>query len=264
MIEQVTFGLAFIAGVASFLSPCVLALVPVYVGYLSGHVLGSRDETTRNNRLVTFLHGVAFVLGFSIVFILLGAAASAIGKALFDMRGILTKIGGLVVIVFGLHTMGIITIPILYYDKRRRIQPSQHRVSFFGSACMGVFFSAGWAPCVGPVLGSVLTIALTSESINRGVALLSAYSLGMAIPFLVAALAIGHASNLISRMGKTMRYLEIATGLLLVVIGCLLFSGTLSWLAVSFAQSPSLSNLQLTIDSSIIALWKTIAGESSG
>ena len=260
MVDEVTFGLAFIAGIASFLSPCVLSLVPVYVGYLSGQAIGGIDVEFHVNRLNTFLHGIAFVLGFSLVFISLGAAASAIGKALFDLRGMLTKIGGLVVIGFGLHTMGVVTIPFLYYDTRRQFQTSQKSINLFSSALMGVFFSAGWAPCVGPVLGAMLTMALASESVNRGVALLGVYSLGLAIPFLLAALAIGQASQLIRGLGRTIRYIEIGTGILLVLIGGLLFSGMLSWFAIQFAQSPGLVNLQLDIDTAILSIWKKVVG----
>jgi len=264
MITDVTFGLAFLAGLASFLSPCVLSLVPVYVGYLGGQLVGEGRVRFRVNRLNTFYHGFAFVLGFSLVFITLGAAASTVGKVLFDLRSMLTKLGGLVVIAFGLHTTGLITIPFLNYDTRRQFLPSQHGLNFFSSALMGVFFSAGWAPCVGPVLGAMLTMALTSDSVNRGTALLSVYSLGLAIPFLLAALAIGQASQLIRRLGRMMRYIEITTGILLVLIGILLFSGTLSWFAIQFSQSPSLVDLQMSIDTSIVSMWRKIVSGPAG
>jgi len=181
---HVTLGLAFLAGLASFLSPCVFSLVPAYVGYLGGRAAGG--ETTDGNRFITFTHGLAFVLGFSLVFITLGVATSAFGRLLFDLRFWLAKIGGIVVIIFGLHMTGIFRIPFLEYDTRVQQLPDR-KLGYLSSALMGVFFSAGWAPCVGPVLGAILTLALNGGSVSTGVSLLSAYSAGLAIPFLIAA-----------------------------------------------------------------------------
>ncbi|HET9909490.1 MAG TPA: cytochrome c biogenesis protein CcdA, partial [Anaerolineales bacterium] len=190
-IANVTIGLAFLAGLASFLSPCVFSLVPAYVGYLGGRAVGG--EATENNRLITFTHGLAFVLGFSIVFVTLGVATSAFGRLLFDLRFILSKVGGIIIIIFGLHMIGVFRIPLLEYDTRVQKVPDR-KWGYFSSALMGVFFSAGWAPCVGPVLGAILTLALNGGSISTGVSLLSAYSAGLAIPFLLAALGIGWVS----------------------------------------------------------------------
>jgi len=226
---NLTIGLAALAGLASFLSPCVLALVPAYIGYLGGRSVTPSGQVVEN-RWVTFTHGVAFVLGFSLVFIILGAAASVIGSLLYDLRGWLARIGGAVVILFGLHTMGVISIPFLDYDTRRQMSPNPS-LGYLSSAMMGVFFSAGWAPCVGPVLGAVLTLALNSAKLNQGVVLLAAYSAGMAVPFLMAALGIGRVAELMRRHGKLVHYLSLATGALLVVIGILLFTGTLQQLA---------------------------------
>jgi cytochrome c-type biogenesis protein len=227
--NNVTVGLAFLAGLASFLSPCVLALVPAYIGYLGGMSL-TADGRVVENRWSTFSHGVAFVIGFSIVFVLLGAAASVIGALLYDMRIWLSRIGGVVVIIFGLHTMGVITIPFLDYDTRRYVQPNPS-LGYLSSGLMGVFFSAGWAPCVGPVLGAVLTLALNSAMLQQGVLLLIAYSVGLAIPFLIAALGIGRVAELMRRYSNAIRYLAIGTGIILVIIGVLLLTGTLERLA---------------------------------
>ena len=263
-IAEVTLGLAFVAGLASFLSPCVLSLVPVYIGYLGGQVFSDAEVQFQISRRRTFLHGLAFVLGFSIVFVTLGAAASAIGQALYDMRGILTRVGGIVVIIFGLHIMGVITIPFLYHDTRRQVDTSGQGLNFFSSVLMGMFFSAGWSPCVGPVLGAMLTLAFAVEGVNRGVYMLSAYSLGLAIPFLAAALAIGQMSHLIRRLGKVRRAIEIANGLLLLLIGGLLFSGALGLFTARFAQSPGLLELQQMIDSSVVDFWQIIVSGPSG
>ncbi len=226
--SNVTIWLATLAGLASFLSPCVLALVPAYVGYLGGRSVTPSGAVVEN-RWETFSHGVAFVIGFSIVFVALGAAASAIGQLLFDVREWIARIGGLVVIIFGLHTLGVINIGFLNYDTRREVAPRQS--GYVSSGLMGVFFSAGWAPCVGPVLGAVLTLALNGARLSQGVALLSAYSLGLAIPFLLAALGIGRVAELMRRHRNGIRYVSKATGVVLVIVGIMLFTGTLEQLA---------------------------------
>jgi cytochrome c-type biogenesis protein len=221
-IANITLGLAFLAGLASFLSPCVFSLVPAYIGYLGGRAAGG--EVTESNRFVTFTHGLAFVLGFSLVFITLGVASSAFGRLLFDLRFILSKVGGIVVIIFGLHMIGVFRIPFLEYDTRVQQLPDR-KWGYLSSALMGVFFSAGWAPCVGPVLGAILTLAMNGGSISTGVSLLSAYSAGLAIPFLIAALGVGWVSVTLKKYGKVMHYIEIAMGIILVIIGIMLFSG---------------------------------------
>ena len=181
-------------------------------------------EATENNRFVTFTHGLAFVLGFSLVFVTLGVASSAFGRLLFDMRFILSKVGGIVVIIFGLHMIGVFRIPFLEYDTRVQTMPNR-RWGYLSSALMGVFFSAGWAPCVGPVLGAILTLALNGGSVSTGVSLLSAYSAGLAIPFLMAALGVGWVSLTLRKYGKVMHYVEIGMGVVLVILGVMLFAG---------------------------------------
>jgi len=227
-IARVTLGLAFLAGLASFLSPCVFSLVPAYIGYLGGRAAGG--EATESNRFVTFTHGLAFVLGFSFVFIVLGVATSAFGRLLFDLRFLLSKLGGIVVIVFGFHMIGIFRIQFLEYDTRVQQLPDR-KWGYLSSALMGVFFSAGWAPCVGPVLGAILTLALNGGSISTGVSLLSAYSAGLAIPFLIAALGVGWVSMTLRKYGKVMHYVEVAMGLVLVIIGIMLFLGVFERIA---------------------------------
>jgi cytochrome c-type biogenesis protein len=227
--QDVTVGLAMLAGLASFLSPCVLALVPAYVGYLGGRSVDASGEVVRN-RWVTFSHGAAFVLGFSLVFISLGAAASALGGILWNLRAVLAKVGGVVVVILGLQTMGVIHIPFLEIDTRRQVRPNPS-LGYLSSALMGIFFSAGWSPCVGPVLGAVLTLALTTGRIQRGAVLLAAYSAGLAIPFLLAALGIGRVAEWMRRYQRAVRVVSIVTGAILVVVGILLFTGSLSQLA---------------------------------
>ena len=201
-ISQISVGLALLAGLASFLSPCVFSLVPAYVGYLGGLATGSAGAITsgsnRSGRWVTFSHGLAFVLGFSVVFVLLGVAASFAGGLLYDLREWLAKIGGIVVIIFGLHMIGVFHIPFLAYDTRVQQAPDP-KWGYLSSALMGVFFSAGWSPCVGPVLGAILTLAINGGSISLGATLLTAYSIGLAIPFLIAALGVGWVTTVLKK-----------------------------------------------------------------
>lgn len=227
-ISQISVWLAFLAGLASFLSPCVFSLVPAYVGYLGGRAAGG--ESSQNNRWITFSHGVAFVLGFSVVFISLGVAASFAGGLLFDLREVLAKVGGVVVVIFGLHMIGVFHIPFLAYDTRVQQAPDP-KLGYLSSALMGVFFSAGWSPCVGPVLGAILTLAINGGSTSQGAVLLTSYSAGLAIPFLVAALGIGWVTTILKKYNKVMRYVEIAMGVILVVVGILLFTGIFELIA---------------------------------
>ncbi len=227
-ISRVTIGLAFLAGLASFLSPCVFSLVPAYIGYLGGRAAGG--ESAGSNRWVTFTHGLAFVLGFSIVFVILGVAVSAAGGVLYDLRTYLAKIGGIVVVILGLHMIGIYRIPFLEYDTRVHTAPNPGW-GYASSALLGVFFSAGWSPCVGPVLGTILTVAINGGSVALGTKLLSAYSAGLAIPFLAAALGIGWVSTILRKYNRVMRYVEIAMGVIMVVVGVLLFAGVFELMA---------------------------------
>lgn len=230
MTFNVTIGLAFLAGLASFLSPCVFSLVPAYVGYLSGRTLAAESDAEAPSRWVTFTHGLAFVLGFSVVFVILGLIVSGLGQLLFELRPVLSKIGGVVVILFGLHLTGLVRIPFLEYDLRPQTRMDQRR-SYLSSALMGVFFSAGWSPCVGPVLGAILTMVLNGGSLSLGAQLLSAYSAGLAIPFLLAAVGIGWVTGILRRYRKTMHYVEIAMGVIVIAVGVLLFMGTFEQLA---------------------------------
>jgi cytochrome c-type biogenesis protein len=213
---------------ASFLSPCVFSLVPAYIGYLGGRAAGG--ENRPGNRFVTLTHGLAFVLGFSVVFVLLGVAASAFGGLLYDLRNWVARIGGIVVIIFGLHMTGVFRITFLEYDVRVHTHPDRKR-GYMTSFLMGVFFSAGWSPCIGPVLGSILTLAIGGGSVASGVALLTSYSAGLAIPFLIAALSIGWLSGILRRYGKVTHYVEVGMGVVLVIVGLMLFFNVFQWIS---------------------------------
>lgn len=228
-LVNVSTGFAFIAGVASFLSPCVFALVPAYISYLGGRSVASALGG-RANRWLTFTHGVAFVLGFSVVFISLGLASSALGAILYEGRAWLARIGGAIVILFGIHMTGLFRIPFLEYDLRPQTAPDRSR-GYVASFLMGIFFSAGWSPCVGPILGVILTLAFSGGSPLQGVGLLAAYSAGLAIPFLIAATQISLVTTVLRRYGKVMRYAEIVMGILMIIVGLMLLSGRFSNLA---------------------------------
>lgn len=221
---NVSLGLAFLAGLVSFFSPCVFSLVPAYIGYLSGRSIAQVQSDSAKEKWHTFFHGVAFVLGFSFVFITLGLAFSALSQFFYQSRDILAKIGGVVVILFGLHMTGLIHIPFLDYDLRPQSKAGRGR-SLFSSFLMGIFFSAGWSPCVGPTLGLILTLAVERANIGQGVVLLSSYSLGMAIPFLIAALGVGWVTQILKKYGKLMKVLQIVMGVILITVGVLLFLG---------------------------------------
>ena len=227
---SVSIGLAFLAGLASFLSPCVLSLVPAYVGYLSGRTIQQAKHGESQNQWSTLIHGLFFILGFSVVFIILGVAVSTLGSILFESRLWISRIGGVFVIVFGLHITGLIHIKYLDYDLRLAGKSYKKR-SYFSSLLMGIFFSAGWSPCVGPVLGAILTLALQSGSIREGVILLSVYSSGLAVPFLLSSVAIGWFIKIMMKYRSVVHYFEVIMGVFLIILGFMLFLGTLEQLS---------------------------------
>lgn len=227
---DVTIGLAFLAGLASFLSPCVFSLVPAYVGYLSGRSIAANKLEAAPSKMQSFLHGLAFVAGFSAIFLTLGLTMSAVGGLLYELRFWLAKIGGIIVVILGLHMTGILRIPFLEYDLRPQTTLDRRR-GYLSSALLGVTFSAGWSPCIGPILGMILTLAINGGSVSRGVLLLAFYSVGLAIPFLVAALGIGWVTTILKKYAKTMHYIEIGMGVVLIIVGVLLFFGVFNTLS---------------------------------
>lgn len=223
-----SLGLAFLAGLASFLSPCVFALVPAYVSYLGGRTAAASGE--RKNGSDALGHGFAFVLGFSLVFILLGLISSAVGAVLYQVQEALMVIGGAITILLGLQLAGILRIPFLEFDVRLQ-RPALQKSGYLSSALLGVFFSAGWSPCIGPVLGVILTLAANGGSPLEGGFLLTAYSAGLAIPFLLAATQIGWVTYLLRRRPKLGLTIQRIMGILLALVGVLLLTGRLSALS---------------------------------
>ncbi len=230
---DVSYTAAFAGGLLSFLSPCVLPLVPIYLGYLTGAGAGNRDIEVEQGRLFTLAHGIAFVVGFSLVFVAWGAIGGTLGDIVRNEWFL--RIGGILVVIMGLHLIGVIKIPFLYMEKRLEYQ-RKGNPNVLSSALVGATFGAGWTPCVGPILGAILGLAAVQGGAAEGASLLAVYSLGLGIPFLLAALGLGQASQLIRKMGPYLRYVEIGSGALLIAVGMLIFFDRFTELNAYFIQ----------------------------
>lgn len=216
--------LAFVAGLLSFVSPCVLPLAPVYLAQMTG-VGATSSETTDRRRLI--LHSLSFVAGLTIVFVALGASVGLIGYALLDRVPLLIRFAGVLVIVFGLHLTGIIRIPYLYRSAPLRL-PGCSRASYAGSGLIGAAFGLGWTPCIGPVLSSILAMAASSGSVAHGAFLLLLYAAGLGVPFLAISLALDSATRALKRLNSHLLLLERVSGVVLIIMGVLLFTNTLT------------------------------------
>jgi cytochrome c-type biogenesis protein len=233
--QNVSLFLAFSAGVLSFASPCVLPLIPSYVTYITGLSLERlRAGEEKGHRMEAFFHSVAFVIGFSIVFVSLGASASALGQLLARNQTLLRKIGGILVIIFGLHFTGLINIRFLQVYKKAQLK--EKPMGYLGSVLIGLVFAAGWTPCIGPILSSILLYASTSETMAKGVMLLTAYSLGLGIPFILSAVAINRFLSFFQGLIRHMRALTMASGILLIIIGILIYTNYLTAISAYFTQ----------------------------
>lgn len=221
--ESVSFSAAFVAGVLSFLSPCILPLIPAYFSFITGlsmdELLG---ETTGAVRKKVLISTIAFVCGFSLIFILLGASVTLLGQQLDPYRGHIRIVGGHVITLFGLHLIGWIQIPALNMD--RRFHVTQKPLHLMGVFLVGMAFGAGWSPCVGPLLGSILVIAGSQESIWRGISLLTVYSAGMAIPFILLSLFINLMLEFFHQAKRIVRHVNHVAGALLIVVGIFLLT----------------------------------------
>ena len=222
---EVSVAVAFTAGLLSFLSPCVLPLIPSYVGFLTGM---SADEL-EHRRGTALVHGLWFVAGFSLVFVLLGAAASAVGSLLREHQLWLGRVGGILVILFGLYLIGALRPAFLM--RERRIQLSHKPLGYFGSAIVGITFGAAWTPCIGPILGAIFTLAATQAGLGAGMALLGVYALGLAIPFLVTAVALDRFLGWFQRFRPYLVWVDRTAGALLILLGILLVTDRFTLLA---------------------------------
>ncbi|MBN1621266.1 MAG: cytochrome c biogenesis protein CcdA [Endomicrobiales bacterium] len=222
---------SFLAGIATFISPCVLPLIPAYITFITGASLDDL-KTGKNSAIKTFLYALSFVLGFSIIFILLGVSASALGNALSQKKDIIRWAGGIIIIVFGIHITGIIKIKFLYQEKRFQMQKSS--LGYLGAFFIGIVFAIGWTPCVGPILSSILILASTQDTVRKGTLLLIIYSTGLAIPFLLTALFINKALQIFTRIKKYFGIIETASGVILVLIGILIITDSFKVITIFF------------------------------
>jgi len=235
MTQEVTLLAAFAAGFLSFVSPCVLPLIPGYISFVSGVSVEEMrgDAPPATSRVQVFLTSLAFVIGFSLVFVALGASATAIGKFLFSRLPLLSKIAGVILIIFGLHTMGVFRIAFLEAEKR--VHSQRKPAGPLGAMLVGVAFAFGWTPCIGPILGGILAIAGSKNSVGEGITLLAVYSLGLGIPFLLTSLAINQFFGAVKRIRRYYHAIEVASGALLIAIGVLIVTGQLT-IIVRFLQ----------------------------
>ena len=243
MEENVTLLAAFAAGLLSFISPCVLPLIPGYLSYISGLSLDEMRGTPQASagaaavavaapphvRRRILLSSLAFILGFTIVFVAIGATASAIGQLVNKQLPLLGRIAGAVIIVFGLHTMGVLRIEWLYQEKR--VQTQRKPAGFIGAMLVGIAFAFGWTPCIGPILSGILFLAGSSDTVGQGVRLLLVYSLGLGVPFFATALAINHFFAALGRIRRHYHKVELVSGALLVAIGLLIFTNKFTLIA---------------------------------
>ena len=227
MYDSVGFPVAFLAGVLSFLSPCVLPLVPSYLSFVTGMSLEDMQEGFDRRRVLT--HAALFVSGFTLIFVLLGAGATLVGSFLLYNSDWIARIGGVIIILFGLHLMGVFQLlPLL---KEKRMHLANKPAGYVGTVAVGVAFGAGWTPCIGPVLGAIMTMAASQEHLATGMLLLFVYSMGLAIPFLLAALALERFLRAFTRARRFLPLIQKAAGLLLVLLGILLVTGSFVVLA---------------------------------
>ena len=218
--------IAVLGGLVSFLSPCMLPLVPVYISHLAGSANPAAGGTARRND--TFFHALSFVLGFSLVFVVLGASVGLVGYFLRDQLPTLTRIAGVLLIAMGLHLMGILHLPFLYRTYVVGDAGSSRRLGYAKSFLVGSTFSLGWTPCIGPILGSILTLAAYSGTVWQGAVLLVFYSIGMGLPFLAAGLLLGTTTAYLKKVNRLLPAFEMAGGALVIVVGSLVFLNRLT------------------------------------
>ena len=234
-MAEISYFYVVLAGLLSFLSPCVLPIVPGYLCFLAGTSLdkiASGEDASKERNV--FYFALSFVFGFSTVFILLGASATLLSGLIYEYLDILRVVGGIIIIIFGIHFMQIIQLPFLNRDTRYQIE--SYRPGILGSYVIGLSFAFGWTPCIGPILGSVLSIAASSETVTYGIVLLMLYSAGLGIPFLLAAYAINGFMKFLSKIRNYIRVIEIFTGVLLVIFGILILTNRIQELAFFFIK----------------------------
>jgi cytochrome c-type biogenesis protein len=230
-MEKVTVFAAFFAGVISFLSPCVLPLVPAYLSFISGVSLDELKGVSNRSQILrkVSVNSIAFIFGFSIIFILLGASITVVGQFLQEKLTIIIKVAGVIIILFGLHMIGIYRIKFLNYEKRFHTQSKP--VGVVGSFVIGLAFAFGWTPCIGPILAGILLLAGSQETIFRGISLLVFYSLGLGVPFFITGISLNYFLSLFDRIKRHFRIIEFVSGCFLIIVGALIFTNYFSFLS---------------------------------
>lgn len=224
--EAISYPAAFTAGLLSFLSPCVLPLIPAYFTFITGYSLEELTESRNAEiRKKVFLSTILFVSGFSLVFILMGASASYLGGLIYNYRELIRIIGGVFIIILGVHLTGIIRIRGLDFEKRINVEKKP--LHFFGIFIVGMAFGAGWSPCIGPLLGSIIIIAGSQETVWQGIILLAIYSAGLAIPFIIMSVFINFLLIFIKKASRVLRYINTVAGILLIIVGLILVTNKL-------------------------------------
>ena len=225
MQGDLSFVIAFSAGLLSFLSPCVLPLIPSYLAFL----LGDYTDQKKKDKKYSILPALIFILGFTIVFVLLGLSATFLGKFFLRNQALLRKISGIIIIIFGLHISGIIKLKWLYYEKKLSITPKSNK--YLQSLILGFGIALAWTPCIGPILSSILILAGNSQNIYAGAFLLFIYAVGFALPFLITALAAKKILPAIKKMNKYLNYINIVSGILIIILGILIFTNNLNFIS---------------------------------
>ncbi len=230
-MKELSFGLAFFAGLVSFLSPCVLPLIPSYISYITGLSFKDLTESSETSKIrkVTLINSLLFVAGFSSIFVLLGASSTTLGRLFFQYRDVVRIIGGVLIIIFGLFVAGILNLNFLM--RERRLELKERPAGLIGSFFIGMTFGAGWTPCIGPILGSILIYASTKDSILYGMELLAVYSIGLGLPFVISALAINIFLSYMKRIHRYMRYVMVLSGLILIAFGVLLITNSIGFIS---------------------------------
>ena len=241
MTQEIPFTIAFLAGVFSFLSPCVLPIVPGFISYIVGKSFSDLQNSSRKDNLKLLPLIILFIIGFSIVFIIMGASIDYLSDVFYDLKKEMNIFSGILIIFLGLYFLGILKIPFLNLEKKLNLDRFQNLPLF--PFLIGVSFAFGWSPCIGPVLGSVLAIAI-NDSIN-GTALLTIYSLGLGLPFLLVGLMMGKIITLTSKMKKISRYFQISTGVILVITGILILNGSIQ--SLGFQLNYILPSLEMLL-----------------
>lgn len=229
--HEVTYIGAFIAGLLSFLSPCVLPLIPSYITYITGISFADlqAEHPTHIIRQKSIFHSLCFICGFTAVFVLLGASATYLGSFLNENATVIRKVGGALLVLFGIHVTGLISFKFLLTEKRVSIKHKP--AGYAGSFLVGITFAAGWTPCIGPILAAILAVAATEDSVFQGIMLLLLYSMGLGVPFFLSSLAMHRFLTVFNRFKKYIRLFEIITGIFLIIVGVLIYTNWLSRLS---------------------------------